>query len=153
MVKNYPRLHFHHVFSVGLIQNSEPLIQSSIESFFPAHLHACLADIAYTANGDLMITSSYGLPSSATPCFLVSLSMEQTHSVISSRASAGRSVKCHTESTGVVGSVGRNSSGPASSGADHQNLCVPHLRFVNNDYSGTLVICVGVQNYSWIDFW
>lgn len=139
--------------SVSLIQNSEPHIQSSIESLSPAHLRACLADIAYTANGDLMIATSDGLPSSAIQCFLVSLSMEQTSCVISSRASAGLYVKCHTETTGGVGSVGRNSSGPASGGADHQNLCVTHLQFVNKDYSDTLVICVGAQNYSWIDFW
>ncbi|GAB1601680.1 mediator of RNA polymerase II transcription subunit 16-like [Argonauta hians] len=294
--------------SVGLIQNSEPKIQSYVESLSPSHLRASLADIAYNSNGDLMVATTDGVPSSAIQCFLVSLSMEQQNScVIASRASASLYVKCHTEAAGgaggggggggggmmgpgVGGGRGPNASvggggggvgggagvvvtsaaaggGGGGGGMDHphhshhshqhqhhhhpqqqqqpphhpqqqhqqvppppsqgaqqqqhhqqhhqqpqqqqhhhhhhqqqqphqhmqqqqqhqhhhhqqqqqqhhhhhqqqqqhhqqhhhhhqqqhqQNYCVTHVQFVNKDYSDTLVICVGAQNYSWIDFW
>ncbi|XP_014784264.1 mediator of RNA polymerase II transcription subunit 16 [Octopus bimaculoides] len=146
-------LHNGVLVSVGLIQNTEPRIRSYVESLSPAHLRASLADIAYNANGDLMIATTDGMPSSAIQCFLVSLSMEQTSCVITSRASASLYVKCHTEASGGVGVVGRPTGPTAATGVDQQNFCVTHVQFVNKDYSDTLVICVGGQNFSWIDFW
>lgn len=106
------------------------------------HARVNVADIAFDADGSILIATSDGLISTPLQCYRVELQRRADGSDsdschVSCSAVAGFFLRCHTESTALEMTATR----------------ITHVRFVKCDAGFALLVCAGALTGSHVELW